>query len=83
MKYLFFDEESIHIEHKYSYTFGYVVCDENFEIIKGPEDFVFNPDLQKEEYDWRVVRKMMGYPLSYINKQKDFTHYYDKIKKLM
>ena len=83
MKYLFFDCESIHIEHKYPYTFGYVLIDENFKILKGPEDIVFNPDIKKEDYDWRVIRKMMYYKLEDVCKLKDFSKFYNKIQKIM
>lgn len=84
MRYLFFDSESIHIEHKYSYTFGYVLTDENFNVLIQ-EDIVFNPDLKREEYDWRVVRTMMepSYSLKEVNKKEPFTKFYTKIKRLI
>ena len=84
MKYLFFDSESIHIKHEYSYTFGYVLTDENFNVLRK-EDIVFNPNLKKEEYDWRVVRTMMepSYSLKDINKKEMFPKFYTKIKRLI
>ena len=84
MKYLFFDSESIHIKHEYSYTFGYVLTDENFNVLRK-EDIVFNPNLKKEEYDGHVVRTMMepSYSLKDINKKEMFPKFYTKIKRLI
>ena len=84
MNFLFFDAESIHKKHKYSYTFAYVSTDENFNVIKS-EDIVFNPDLTEDEYDWRVVRTMMepSYYLKDVNKKSKFTSFYTKIKRLV
>lgn len=50
-KYVFYDSESIDIKHKYSFTFGYVVTDENFNVIMPKEDIVFNPDIPKQDWD--------------------------------
>ena len=41
MKYVFYDAESIDKEHKCSFTFGYLVTDENFNILVPKEDIVF------------------------------------------
>lgn len=85
MKYLFYDAESIDIKHKCSFTFGYVITDENFNILKPKEDIVFNPDMPVENWDWRAYRELSlkdFYPQKKIQTAKNFQHYYDKIKKL-
>ena len=63
-KYVFYDSESIDIKHKYSFTFGYVVTDENFNVIMPREDIVFNPDIPKQDWDWWAYRKLLreSYP---------------------
>jgi len=84
MKYIFYDSESIDIKHNYSFTFGYIVTDENFTVIKPREDIVFNPDMPKQDWDWRAYRKLLKD--SYSQKQmltaKKFPEFYNKIKKL-
>lgn len=85
MKYIFFDSESIDNKHKYSFTFGYLVTDENFNILKPNKDIVFNPDIQKEDFDWWAYKTLLkdSYPKKEINLTKPFTHFYKKIKKLL
>ena len=84
MKYLFYDAESIDIEHKCSFTFGYVVTDEKFNIIKPTEDIVFNPDMPKLSWDWRAYRNLLidSYPQKKLLTAKNFPYFYNKIKKL-
>ena len=84
MKYLFYDAESIDIEHKCSFTFGYLVTDDKFNIIIPKEDIVFNPDIQKKDWDWRAIRTIINdsYFEKNILKNKTFPHYYNKIKNL-
>lgn len=84
MKYLFYDAESIDIKHKCSFTFGYILTDENFNILKPKEDIV-NPDMPVEHWDWKAYRELSlkeFYPQKKIQTAKNFQHYYDKIKKL-
>ena len=59
MKYVFYDSESVDIKHKYSFTFGYLVTDDKFNVISKSEDIVFNPDIDKAEWDWRAYRKLL------------------------
>lgn len=84
MKYLFYDSESIDIKHKYSFTFGYMVTDENFNVIKSREDIVFNPDIPKENWDWWAYRQLLkdSYLQKDLLKAKNFKYYYNRIKKL-
>lgn len=83
-KYVFYDSESIDIKHKYSFTFGYVVTDENFNVIMPREDIVFNPDIPKQDWDWWAYRKLLmkSYPQKQIISAKTFPHFYNKIRKL-
>jgi DNA polymerase III epsilon subunit-like protein len=57
-KYLFFDIESIDRKSRYTCTFGYVLIDENFEILEK-EDILINPNVV--EYDWYVLKNMFYY----------------------
>lgn len=84
MKYVFYDSESVDIKHKYSFTFGYIVTDENFNIIKPCEDFVFDPVVPQSEWDWWAYKKLLqeSYPINLIKRAKPFSHYYNKIKDL-
>ena len=49
MKYVFYDAESVDKEHKCSFTFGYLVTDEKFNVIIPKEDIVFNPEIKTLE----------------------------------
>lgn len=57
-KYLFFDIESIDRKSKYICTFGYVLTDENFNVL-DKKDIIINPDVV--EYDWYVLKNMFYY----------------------
>ena len=83
MKYLFFDLESIHNKYEMPFSFGYVLTDADFNILKQ-DNLVFNPELLREEWSWRVIRTVVTinpYELSKCN--KNFLSYYSKIKTLM
>lgn len=84
MKYVFYDAESVDFEHKCSFTFGYLVTDENFNVLHPKEDIVFNPDIPKEDWDWRAYRKILqnSYDKNKLVKLKTFPSYYNKIRKL-
>lgn len=84
MKYVFFDSESIDKQHKYSFTFGYIVTDEKFNVLNPSEDIVFNPDIPKENWDFWAYKKLLKnlYPQNILQSAKKFTYYYDKIKRL-
>jgi len=62
-----------------------VATDDKFKLIAPREDIVFNPDIPKEEYDWRVIRTMMepSYSLKEVIKKPKFTTYYKKISKII
>ncbi len=81
MNYLFFDIECSDGTHMCS--FGYVLCDENFNVIKS-DDVLINPEA---EYFPRGMRKNAGFSLAYtedyIKNAPVFPHRYDFIKKLL
>ena len=84
MKYVFYDAESVDKEHKCSFTFGYLVTDEKFNVIIPKEDIVFNPEIEQENYDWWAYRHILNDSYSerdFVNK-KPFPHFYKKIKSL-
>ena len=59
-QYLFFDLEFANSQ-KESYKiceFGYVIVDEDFNIIKT-DNFTINPDISRREWDWYVLRKIL------------------------
>ena len=85
MKYVFYDAESIDKEHKCSFTFGYLVTDENFNILVPKEDIVFNVDIPKENWDWRAIKNVLkgSYNEKDFMSKKTFPQVYGKIKRLV
>ena len=84
MKYLFFD-----LEYATSKggnikicEFGYVVTDENFRILDR-DNLIINPNIMREEWDWRVVRKILTRRISEYEDSPKFDEYYDDIVKLI
>ena len=84
MKYLFFD-----LEYATSKggnikicEFGFVVTDEKFEILER-DNFIINPNIFREEWDWRVVRKILTRRVSEYEDSPTFDEYYDDIVKLI
>lgn len=81
MKYLFFDIECC--DGKHICSFGYVIINENFEILEK-EDIVINPQwrfkLGRAGFDPRIH---LAYTEETFKKQKTFKHFYDKIKNLL
>ena len=84
MKYLFFD-----LEYATSKggnikicEFGFVVTDENFKILDR-DNFIINPNIFREEWDWRVVRTILTRCVSEYENSPKFDEYYDDIVKLI
>lgn len=84
MKYLFFD-----LEYATSKggnikicEFGYVVTDENFQILDR-DNFIINPNIMRCEWDWRVVRTILTRRISEYEENPEFDYYYDEIVKLI
>lgn len=84
MNYLFFDVECISCKGGKGklFSFGYVLTNDNFEIIEK-EDILMNPKLPRSEYDWYVVKHMMSYTLNEIENAPCFTEHYYRIKDLL
>ena len=84
MKYLFFDIECANRDadgRNQIYSFGYLLTDENLNVIETEKDIVINPNV--EQWDWYVVKHMLAYPKRYVESQPTFDHYYNKIKRLL
>ena len=77
-KYLFFDVESIDKRHETICTFGYVLIDEQFNILEK-EDILINPNIPKSSYDNFVVKSMLAYDIKQITSSPKFLAYADKI----
>lgn len=62
--------------------FGYVVTNEKFEIIeKG--NFIIDPHINRNEWDYRVVRKILTRKIWEYEKSHRFDEYYDEISGLI
>ncbi len=61
------------------FSFGYVVTDEDFNILSGPADICINPDCEWNAY---VADKILAYPMETIEASPLFPSCYDKIKAL-
>ena len=84
MKYLFFD-----LEYATSKggnckicEFGYVVTNEHFEIIKKG-NFIINPYINRCDWDWRVVKKILTRKVKEYELMPRFDEYYYDIKDLI
>ena len=84
MKYLFFD-----LEYATSKggnikicEFGYVITDEDFKI-QERDNFIINPNIFREEWDWRVVRTILTRRVSEYENSPKFDEYYDDLVKLI
>ena len=83
-KYLFFDIECANRDsdgRNMIYSFGYLLSDEQFNILCSEKDLVINPNVK--EWDWYVLKKILAYPKKYVESQPKFPHFYEKIKKLI
>ena len=83
-KYLFFDIECANRDsdgRNMIYSFGYLLSDEQFNILCSEKDLVINPNVK--EWDWYVLKKILAYSKKYVESQPKFPHLYEKIKKLI
>lgn len=81
MNYVFFDVECANCfsgKGKLC-SFGYVVTDELFEIIKE-EDIFINPDC---EWDWYVLEHIINYPKEFFEDKSKFSEIYSDIKNIL
>ena len=84
MKYLFFDLEYATSKGGVCKIceFGYVVTNEHFEILKKG-NFIIDPYINRCDWDWRVVKKILTRKVSVYEKQPRFDEYYSDIKDLI
>ena len=80
LKLLFFDMEFANGKIPGSvFSFGYVVTDEEFNILRGPADICINPDCEWNEY---VAKNILAYPMEIIEASPFFPACYEKIRAL-
>lgn len=84
MKYLFFDLEYASQNGGISKIceFGYIVTNDEFEIIKR-NNLIINPNIGKYEWDYRILRKILTRTIKEYEESPAFYAYYDNIKKLI
>lgn len=81
MKYLFFDIECANCYNNCAklFSLGYVITDENFNILHDKEDVLINP---KDRFDWYVAKKMMAYPREIFAEKPPFPDFYEFFKEM-
>lgn len=80
MKILFFDMEFANGKVPGSiYSIGYLVTDENFDVLVPPTDLVMKPDAPWNEY---VEQNILAYPKDMVENAPAFPAYYERVKAL-
>ena len=80
LKLLFFDMEFANGKIPGSvFSFGYVITDEEFNILSGPADICINPDCEWNDY---VAKNILAYPMETIEASPLFPACYEKIRSL-
>ena len=80
MKLLFFDMEFANGKTPGSiFSFGYLMTDENFEIVHPQTDILINPDSTWNDY---VAKNILAYPMEEVEAAPKFPEVYAKIKAL-
>lgn len=82
-KYLVFDLEYA-ASRKGTYRiceFGYVLTNEKFEILKQG-NFIIDPYINRSDWDWYAVKKILTRNVKDYEKEPRFIDYYDDIKEL-
>ena len=84
MKCLFFDLEmaSCYGSKSKICEFGFVVVDENFEVLERG-NYIINPNINKKDWDWYALKNILTRKREFYEKEKDFTFFYYKILKLI
>ena len=81
LKLLFFDMEFANGKIPGSvFSLGYVMTDEEFNILSGPTDICINPDCEWNEY---VAKNILAYPMETIQESPLFPACYKEIKALL
>lgn len=84
MNYLFFDIECANRDEtgrNQIYSFGYLVADENMQVVEKEKDILINPGI--EQWDWHVIKNILAYPKLEVERQPKFCKTYKKIKELL
>lgn len=81
MKYLFFDIECANCYQNCAkiFSLGYVITDENFNVLHEKEDVLINP---RDRFDWYVAKKMMAYPREIFKDMPPFPDFYDRFREM-
>ncbi len=81
MKYLFFDIECANCYQNCAkiFSLGYVITDEDFNIIHPMEDVLINP---RDRFDWYVAKKMMAYPREIFKDMPPFPDFYERFREM-
>ena len=81
MKYLFFDIECANCYGNCAkiFSLGYLITDENFNILHEKEDVLINP---RDRFDWYVAKNMMAYPKSIFADLPPFPDFYERFRAL-
>ena len=79
MKYLFFDIECANCYQNCAkiFSLGYLITDENFNVLHEKEDVLINP---RDRFDWYVAKKMMAYPREIFKDMPPFPDFYERFK---
>lgn len=82
MNYLFFDTECANCYNGKGkiYSFGYVLTDDDFNVIRQPTDILINPECR---FDFYVKRHILAYDETQIEQSPNFKECYLTIKNLM
>ena len=83
MRYLFFDIECANCFEGRGkmYSFGYLLADENLNVIEKEKDIIINPNVEK--WDIYVIKNILAYTIKEVNTYPKFTSRYKKIKSLL
>ena len=79
MKYLFFDIECANCYQNCAkiFSLGFVITDENFNVLHPMEDVLINP---RDRFDWYVAKKMMAYPREIFKDMPPFPDFYERFR---
>lgn len=81
MKYLFFDTESANCRSNGNiFSFGYLLTDEQFNVISPQEDIVINP---RTRFDVYVKKHILAYKSAQIKTAPDFAAVYPRLREIM
>lgn len=81
MKYVFFDTESANCRTNGNvFSFGYMVTDEDFNVLTPPTDIIVNPRCR---FDGYVKKHILAYKSEQVKNAPDFSEVYEDICAIM